>query len=195
MQTGSILGISPTLLNGGFLPFAHHPHCERYNNHLIWFCGNPLCLGCCCLYSGLAAGLLGTLFTHWHCSDIVIWFAAHLPFALPTVLQPWIQHKAFKIVARFLLGIGMSSAIIKGLFFVHPPFSRIYLYSFLLFSLITGYKVLAYLRQRFTHDPCQDCPLGAYPTCEWNMPRLLADNPTFFPLQMASEVNQSNKNK
>jgi hypothetical protein len=88
---------------------AHHPHCDRHRHHLIWVFGHPFCLGCTCMYSGVALGSFLAVSRNWADCSFFVWVCLHLVLILPTVLQPWIQHKTFKIMARLLLGISTGS--------------------------------------------------------------------------------------
>ena len=164
------------LHGASYLWGAHHPHCDRHNNHLIWIGGHPICLGCFCIYTGALVGASGSLSFDWSPVGFSMWVAFHVALVLPTVAQPWIQCKAYKIAARLLLGFGTGSYLISGLFFVSFGPSR----SMWLLAVPFAFGVVMFfmvaLRRLKPSDPCSACPLGIYPTCEWNLPRLLAEN-------------------
>jgi len=180
---------------GGFLRGAHHPHCDRHYNHLLWFFGHPLCLGCTCMYSGIFFGIPFALLVQWSSITFIHWLFFHLFLLIPTFLQPWIQKKLFKMVARFLLGISISSYLISGLFLIEPPiFIWIFRVLIVIFFALT-HRLLLFVRNRYTYSPCDDCPLGTFPTCDWNLPRLLAENPDIdlFATIKAGLENSSNQ--
>jgi hypothetical protein len=172
-----VLGRKARKLNGSDYRFgAHHPHCKRHKNHLIWIFGHPLCLGCTCMYSGLFLGSLLALTINWSSFSFFEWVILHLVLLVPTGLQPWVQKKFFKVVARLLLGISLGSYLLSGLFLYRGIFDFCIFKILVLIALFIGYKILISLRRLKPNDPCKSCPLGVYPTCEWNLPRLLANN-------------------
>jgi uncharacterized membrane protein len=177
-----------TLGGGGFLRGAHHPHCERHHNHLLWVWGHPLCLGCTCMYSGIIIGLPLTLTVEWSFVAVEVWFFSHLLLLLPTLIQPRIQKKLYKIVARFMLGLGVSSYILSGLLLISPPFSVWAFRISILIFFVFLHRLLKYIRNRYTYNPCSDCPLGTFPTCDWNLPRLLSENPD---IELFTTINES----
>lgn len=156
---------------GAFLWGAHHPHCDRHFNHLLWIAGHPLCLGCGCLYSGIFVGLfIGPLLGN---IGFESWIALHGALVAPTAIQPFLQAKLFKIVARTLLGVATSSYWLSGVLFTEFPVPRLTAVLMMAIAFAIVLAGLTGLRRRFPADPCRDCPLGRYPTCEWNLPRLL----------------------
>lgn len=187
MFNGEIAGKAVERLKSDYLPFAHHPHCQRHDNHLIWIRGHPYCLGCLCLYSGLVLGLALGLMVGPAQPDSVRWLLIHIPFAIPTLFQPWIQNKPFKVASRTALGLGMGSFVSSGLLFGVCDVALLFTRLFVLIVVPSGYAVLSYLRAKYTHDPCKDCPLGTYPVCEWNLPRLLNQNPNRMELTMFAD--------
>lgn len=178
-------------MGGGFLWGAHHPHCDRHHNHLIWLFGHPVCLGCTCMYSGTALGLAFSLIIEWSTVSFTLWMLLHFLILMPTFVQPWFQWKPYKIVARLLLGMGISTYLITGLILITPPFS-VWIFRLTLlvvFGLL--YYSLRAIRNRYTYNPCDDCPLGVFPTCDWNLPRLLRENPD---VELLATINQSIQN-
>ncbi len=155
---------------------AHHPHCDRHRNHLIWICRHPLCLGCTCLYTGATVGSVGTLFLDWDAFGFAMWAAIHFFLVLPTAAQPWCQRKVYKIVARFFLGLAAGSYLVSGFFAVKFGPSRPAWALAVVFAFAAVMHLLVTLRRLKPSDPCSKCPLGMYPTCEWNRERLLAEN-------------------
>lgn len=171
--------IKPLPLGGGFLRGAHHPHCDRYSNHLLWIRGRPFCLGCTCMYSGIAGGTISALLVNWSSFRIEGWIALHLLLLIPTFVQPWLQNKTFKVFARFMLGVTTASYFVSGILFANPPFSEWLFRLSVVIMFLIGYRALKSIRNRYTYSPCSDCPLGSFPVCEWNLPRLLQTNPEF----------------
>ena len=170
--------LPPLPLHGAsFLPGAHHPHCERHRHHLLWVGSRPLCLGCTCLYSGAVVGFGLGLLSRRTPLSFVPWLALHLVLTGPTAIQPFFQRKWFKIGSRAALGIASGSYFITGLVSVVPPVSRPVFFASLPLVFLLVFWALTRLRRRFAHNPCVSCPLGAFPTCDWNLPRLLAANP------------------
>jgi hypothetical protein len=173
---GDFLLSAKQLRGSQYLRGAHHPHCDRHHNHLIWIAGHPLCLGCTCMYSGILLGALLTFLFNSSMINISTWIAVIVFLLLPTLLQPRIQVKQFKIVSRAMLGIGVSFYLISGLMLVTPPFDPTLFRIFLVGIFIVLHRFLRTYRNHYTKSPCDNCPLGYFPSCEWNLPRLLAEN-------------------
>ena len=165
-----------TGLAGGLLRFAHHPHCDRHLHHLIWFGSQSLCLGCTAMAIGLPLGLGVALVVPWAQVPLAGWVALHTAALVPTVLQPLIQKKPYKIFARVLLGATTASYLISGLV-LRSYFENAWLWrASVVAAFATGFTALYKWRQSRINDPCSNCPQGRFPTCDWNMPRLLAQN-------------------
>jgi hypothetical protein len=163
-------------LGGGLLRFAHHPHCNRHIHHLIWIRGRPLCLGCTAMAIGVPIGLVAAASISWANVSLPLWILGHTLFIAPTAAQPFIQKKSFKIVARVSLGAASASYFLSGMV-LQSYFLNTWLWrSCVLLAFATGFMALFKLRQRRINNPCNNCPLGVFPTCDWNMPRLLAQN-------------------
>ena len=101
------------------------------------------------------------------------WIALHAILVAPTGVQPFLQAKPFKIVSRTLLGVAASSYWLSGVLYVQFPVSKPVAVLVMAVAFAIVLAGLTDLRRRFPADPCRDCPLGRYPTCEWNLPRLL----------------------
>ena len=101
------------------------------------------------------------------------WMLPHVVLVLPTVLQPWLQAKPFKVVARTGLGVASGSYAIGLLFGAPLPEPRLLCVAVLVAVFLASLSFLLWLRGRRPNDPCARCPLGAFPTCDWNLPRLL----------------------
>lgn len=186
MNISNYLQSAKTLNNGGYLRGAHHPHCDRHHNHLIWIAGHPLCLGCTCMYSGIAIGIPLALVIDWSPFSFPMWIIFHWALLLPTILQFKIQKKFFKMTSRFFLGVGSSLYFVSGLIFINPPFSEWVFRFTVILTFIVFYRVLKQFRERYSKSPCDNCPLGQFPTCEWNLPRLLDNDDTSLLLEVLS---------
>lgn len=166
---------APRKLHGGqFLPGAHHPHCSRHDHHLIWIGRRPLCLGCTSLYSGIVMGTLVVWMVAPNHVTMGAWILIHLTLLFPTVVQPFLQVKIFKIFSRTLLGVCCASYFLTG-FFVELSVDRWIFFLSQLVAFVLGYLVLSKWRARRIDNPCSKCPLGHFPVCEWNLPRLIED--------------------
>jgi len=158
-----------------YLPLAHHPHCDRHSHHLVWLRGRPLCLGCCAMISGIAIGLATVA---WAASLGLSWLGWGLLFAVllvPTGLQPWLQNKLYKFVSRSLLGLCIAWCSLGVLWFIDFPQPVLLVRGGVLVLAVVLYQGLHFLRNRRPDNPCTDCPLGTYPTCDWNLPRLMGE--------------------
>ncbi|MHA1686522.1 MAG: hypothetical protein ACTSYD_08970 [Candidatus Heimdallarchaeaceae archaeon] len=92
---------------------AHHPLCDKFANHVYTIKGVKICRGCTNFYSGMIIGLilipLLTAFLHL---NFLVLFALNWGFFIPTVLAVILDPpRIFKDFSRFLLGIGMISAL------------------------------------------------------------------------------------
>lgn len=163
----------PILPGSAFLPGAHHPHCERHRHHLLWLGSRPLCLGCTCMALGALGGCALTMIHSFDRITLVPWLLLHTAMVAPTAAQPWLQWKAFKVFARFMLGLAsatwLTGALSSRLGLGVPTEALVAVAVFLVLA-----KILLLLRDAYSQSPCRSCPLGAYPTCTWNLPRLLA---------------------
>lgn len=176
MQIAKQIKSAQKLQGGTYLWGAHHPHCDRYHNHLLWIAGHPFCLGCVCMYTGIIVGLPLTFMIEWSEVSFVNWILFNCLLLIPTILQTRIQIKSYKIVSRLLLGISISMYFISGLFFIELPIDPLLFRCLIISAFIIVYRLLKKIRSLYSRLPCDDCPLGYFPTCEWNLPRLLAEN-------------------
>lgn len=178
----------------GLLRFAHHPHCDRYGHHLIWLGSHPFCLGCLSMAAGSPIGILMAWCLPWHLLPFTFWVAVHAALVFPTVLQPLIQKKPFKITARLCLGIACGCYFTSGML-MHAYISNAWLWrAGLILVFLTSFALLYKWREARSIDPCDTCPLGHFPTCDWNMPRLLAaqiDDPLWIDIRTRGIVNSS----
>lgn len=158
------------------LRLAHHPHCDRHIHHLIWISRRPFCLGCTAMAIGVSMGVAVAALTPWATITLPAWVAGHALFVIPAVLQPLIQKKGFKIAARIALGAASASYFLSGLV-LQSYFSNSWLWrACVLLTFASVFLILYKWRQKQIDNPCEACPLGLFPTCDWNMPRLLAQN-------------------
>ena len=165
------MALRPTVL-GELPPMAHHPPCPHHDHHLIYVAKRPLCLGCVCLGAGLLAGAGATVLVLGDQSiQLGPWLSAHAGLVAPTVFQPWLQYKAYKILARFLLGLASATWCLTAVGWgAHVAGVDRWLFaasSLVFFALMV--RLLLLLRQRYTASPCDGCPQGVFPTCAWSL--------------------------
>jgi hypothetical protein len=166
------LAVPTSRLSGGdFLVGAHHPHCDRHRHHLIWVGRRPLCLGCTCMAVGLPLGVALGLALGLATPSFEQVLALGV-LLVPTAVQPFFQRKAFKVFARTCAGIfsGVYGVVLGGL----ALRSEWWLLVGSGAAYLLAARALLWLRARFPDNPCARCPLGAFPTCSWNLDRLLA---------------------
>lgn len=169
----TIAGVRVERSPAEFLRGAHHPHCARHSHHLIWVAGRPLCLGCTCLGLGLVLGaMLGPALARAS-NDWAPWLAIHAAMTAPTAAQPWVQAKPFKVAARTLVGVASGSYGVGLLMAAPLPEPRLIAQACLGALFLASFAFLLWLRARRPDNPCVGCPEGAFPTCDWNLPRLL----------------------
>jgi hypothetical protein len=80
---------------------------------------------------------------------------------------------------QFTLGFNIASYFVSGLLLISPPFSVWLFRALVVIMFLIGQRLIKHIRNHYTYNPCSDCPLGSFPTCEWNLPRLLEANPEF----------------
>lgn len=154
------------------MPFSHHPHCDKYHNHLIWFFERPFCLGCLCAYLGIFLGLCFGFYIEWNTRSEISWALIFLAILLPSFLQPWLQIKIYKVISRTLLGVAVGLSL-HGIFKIETEISRILFIIIYLSIAFSLYKLFIFIRNSNLDNPCNDCELGVYPTCDWNLNRLI----------------------
>ncbi|MBC8747563.1 hypothetical protein F6X42_13405 [Paraburkholderia sp. WC7.3b] len=133
-------------------------------------------LGCTCVAPGTPLGSAAACSVGWQRWSLAQWMAFHLLLLAPTLLQPLLQVKRFKMFARSLLGFASGSYLVSGLFCVSYLVPVWLFKAAIVLVFCAMLKLLLAWRNHRTADPCSDCPLGVFPTCEWNLPRLLAAN-------------------
>ncbi len=152
---------------------VHHPPCPRHDDHLIYIKGCPFCLGCFCVYTGIGLGFLA-IFLLVYILGLELLTLASTGFVLaviPSFIQIKFQKRAFKIVSRTLLGVGMIFWFWAIL--VMLPLSRegvlLRLGGTAFFFLMTG--ITHFFRGRFGKaSHCGDCPEGDFPICSFRLP-------------------------
>jgi len=103
------------------------------------------------------------------------WCLCHVALLLPAAAQPFVQRKPFKIAARMAAGAFLGSVFFRCgalLLTPSPAWGEVAVLLTLTWALA---RALLWLRARFPTNPCASCPLGVYPTCSWNLPRLMRD--------------------
>jgi hypothetical protein len=126
---------------------------------------------------GTLIGLgIGMLLAH-HASSTAVWMLPHIMLVLPSAAQPWFQARPFKVMARTALGIASGSYAVGLLLDAPLPAPRLLSVAVFIGVFLASLAFLLWLRARKPNDPCVNCPLGVFPTCEWNLPRLLGVAP------------------
>ena len=149
---------------------AHHPHCEFHHHHIVRPFGRPLCLGCFCMWTGIALGL-ASLLINANTLELSAFSLIFLGFSMAPFpfIQIYFQQRWFKLLARTALGYG--SSLLLGATLLLLPLDT---FGWVLrFSIVIGYAVLARLalmiRNDNMDDPCDGCQEGAFPLCTWKM--------------------------
>jgi hypothetical protein len=171
------LGVGPAPLDLsrlGRLPvFAHHPTCGRHDHHLLRPFGLALCLGCTCMYTGLAVAIaaLVAIAPPSGLGSAAFLGAAALLCAAPAFGQPFVQRRWYKIPSRFALGAGFG--LVLGAAWWAPSDALGWAARALMLVGTLGLAAAALaLRRRRSNDPCRQCPWGAFPLCAHNLPAL-----------------------
>jgi hypothetical protein len=79
---GLVAAVSPRSLRGlghgssSSKMVGHHPDCERFRDHIVWFNGHPFCAGCSGLALGALIGIIGS----------VLYFFLGVPLFMPEVV-------------------------------------------------------------------------------------------------------------
>ncbi|TKD07310.1 hypothetical protein [Polyangium fumosum] len=158
---------------GRYPSFAHHPTCGRHDHHLVRPFGVPLCLGCACMYPGIAVALIALFFVS-PAHDVATAFKvamAALGCAVPTFFQPFIQRRWYKIPARFVLGVGFG--LVAGAAWLLPNTLLGWAIRAAVVVATLGLGTAALrLRAKRLDDPCKSCPWGTFPVCAHNLPAL-----------------------
>jgi hypothetical protein len=118
--------------------------------------------------AGIPIGLrLGT-----SCGEWVAWLLVHVVLVAPTAVQPWVQWKAFKVLARGAVGLASGSYWVGVAVAAPLPEPRSLVAAGFGAVFLASAGLLLRIRSARPNDPCRDCPLGTFPVCEWNMPLL-----------------------
>ena len=92
----------------------------------------------------------------------------------PTLVQPFVQVKPFKVISRFLLGVSIVLLWYVGLFLLPwTPFGLFLRLVFVVVFILT-FRATNKWRSRKTADPCKRCPFGVYPFCKGNQVKVNA---------------------
>jgi len=152
---------------------AHHPSCHYYNHHLIWIGKLPLCLGCSMMTCGMVSGLLWLPHLELLTTQpFYVLLALGIFLYIPALLQIWIQVKAYKVLARYLLGVSVTVLIYAGLWMT--PFTVwgwILKIGFVI-GFILVWNLTLKVRSHYSKSPCQNCPEGRFPLCSYTMKRI-----------------------
>lgn len=151
---------------------AHHPSCNKYDNHFLNIFGKPLCIGCTTMSLGIITGgflifLTGIRF--WHpfvifSIGLILWTTA----IIQTIIKP---EKFLKIILRFLLGVG-TAFLLGSVLFISWDVWGIVLKIFSLGLFYYAYNKTLEFRERKAVSPCVTCPEGTFPLCKHKLPRM-----------------------
>ncbi len=137
--------------------FAHHPICERFDDH-IWKIGDMyVCQGCTMVYSGVILGFFLFLFNfNQFIGGMLDWFLSVLIFMLPTFLIEKLRIKTrwVKRSVRFLNGIALG-ATMAFLFVDTSIWERISVIAFIYIGLLLFRFIRRYKKEE---DECEGCP-------------------------------------
>ncbi len=152
---------------------AHHPACKYHHNHIIWAGKLPLCLGCSMMACGIVAGIL--LVPHLEfltAQPFYVLLAIGVLLYIPAICQIWIQVKAYKMLARFCLGVAVVLLVYAGLWLT--PWSLVGLIlrvGFLGEFYLVWYLTLK-IRSKHSRSPCDRCQEGRFPVCSYTNGRI-----------------------
>jgi len=157
---------------------AHHPDCRCFDNHVLRVGSLTLCLGCTCVVCGaVAAGAALWCLWAYHrewalgCGASGFLVGGILLF-VPTLAQPFLQVKPFKMVARFMLGAAIV-VLWFGAMAILPLTSVGLGLRFVFVGIFAGvFRATQWQRARYAKDPCRDCPGPKYPFCQDRRNRL-----------------------
>lgn len=154
---------------GRLRPLAHHPDCHRYDHHLLYIAGHPLCLGCACMGAGVALGLfvaadLRARLGASHGIELLVCIA----LSLPAFVQPFIRIKWAKATLRLILGLGCGFLLFALTAAGWPLLLR--LVAAAVFLVLV--RAALSLRSAKLDNPCSSCPFGRKPFCAHYLPQL-----------------------
>jgi len=91
-----------------------------------------------------------------------------------TPLQMYYQRYAFKVVARFLLGVAVSLAL-SAVVFGYSWDSSLAVINIGFLAVVLALGIFTYKwRQRHIDTPCRTCREGQFPFCSWKHPLIQA---------------------
>ena len=158
--------------------FAHHPDCRCYDAHLLRCAGIPFCLGCTSAVCG-ATFAAAALWAAWSQSPETVraWGTPGLVTAgcllfLPTLAQPFVQRKPYKILARSLLGVAVVLLCFGAMVMLPYTATGMLLRAVFLGIFMATFRATLRFRAAFAKDPTRDCPGAGYPLCRDHLDRL-----------------------
>lgn len=157
---------------GRLQPLAHHPDCYRYDHHLIRVGARSFCLGCTCMGIGISLGLAAFAFLRE--SDARALLASGALLTAPTLLQPYLQWKPYKVLARTLLGGGSALFVATTIFALPLTLAGVGWRASMALIFAAIYRLLSQLRLRRLDDPCSHCSHGSKPFCYHYLPEFRA---------------------
>lgn len=157
--------------------FAHHPTCRCYDAHLLRLGRMDLCLGCSCAAIGGLIAIAALNIMAYSAPKVFewcgtfFWVILGVVLYLPTLAQPFVQLKPFKIIARCLLGTGVILMWFGAI--VMLPFTGLGILLRIVFILVfcVTYRITQRIRTMYARNPCSSCAIQ-FPLCEGNRERL-----------------------
>jgi len=136
---------------------SHHPLCDNFKDHVYIIRGRKVCRGCTMQYSGMLLafiiiiiGNILSLFKNFTELQIgIILYCLIIPTFLTSFL---IQNRKVKDMARFLLGMSFTLAII---IFIFTP--NLIVKGWILINFIPGYLYLNKRRKMKNEEECVKC--------------------------------------
>lgn len=153
---------------------SHHPICGCYDHHLVRIGRLNLCLGCTALSCGVflsimaAVGLYATDRIPASYADPLTVIFAGSGCYLPTLAQPFLQGKKFKLFSRAMLGCGITLLWISIIFLFSWTTAGLAWKIACSTVFVFVYKATLNYRNKFTPVPATSCDKGCYPLCSGN---------------------------
>ena len=150
---------------GKLKPFAHHPDCEFYDNHLIKIFSFTFCLGCFSMSVGIFISLVVSYFVFEYFTFTYFFYLLPIILLIPTFIQPHYQNKLFKIFSRICLGLGIGFYFYPLIFVISYNAINIIIKTLFVLFFVAITKMTLMYRNNKTPNPCSECKFGAKPIC------------------------------
>lgn len=156
-------------------PFAHHPTCSCFDHHLVRIGRAALCLGCSSLVVGLLLGAAAILATGVLRPEVFIrvgWLSfvgAGILCYVPTLIQPYVQRKCFKITSRMLLGVGIVLLWFGSMALLPATLLGLCLRAIFVGVFFAVVVLTLRFRRAKSSCPSQNCSAKPFPFCRENL--------------------------